>query len=185
MVEDRHVGPRSTLLLVVIALLVAAVLPGTVHSAGRAGSTGTSLAELEGGVLAELNSIRVDHGLKPLRLNPALSAAARQHTFEMLADGYFEHESANGLSFWRRIQQFYARGSKGRWSVAENLLWSGGEIGAQRALDAWMASPGHRQNILTAKYREIGIAAVYSSTSSGEFGGSSVTLITTDFGVRG
>ena len=103
----------------------------------------------------------------------------------MLAVGYFEHDSANGQSFWRRIQHYYSRGAKGRWSVAEDLLWSGGEIGAKRALDAWMASPGHRQNILTAKYREIGIAELYSTTSPGAFGGSPVTLITTDFGVRG
>jgi uncharacterized protein YkwD len=48
-----------------------------------------------------------------------------------------------------------------------------------------MKSAGHRQNILTAKYREIGISAVFSSTSTGAFGGSAVTLITTDFGTRG
>jgi uncharacterized protein YkwD len=185
MVEDKRVVPRTTLLLVVFALLVAALLPATVHSAPSAGSAGTTLADLEGGVLAELNSIRVSRGLRPLKLNPALTAAARQHTFEMLADGYFEHDSANGQAFWRRIQQYYSRGSKGRWSVAENLLWSGGEIGAKRALDAWMASAGHRENILTAKYREIGIAAVYATTASGAFGGAPVTVITTDFGVRG
>jgi uncharacterized protein YkwD len=48
-----------------------------------------------------------------------------------------------------------------------------------------MASPEHRQNILTARWREIGISAIHSDSAPGTFGGRPVTVITTDFGVRG
>ena len=66
-------------------LALAAVLPGTVHSAGHSGQ---SLAVLENGVLAQLNVIRASHGLKPLKLNRELSAAARNHTYDMIAAGF-------------------------------------------------------------------------------------------------
>jgi len=156
-------------------------MPATVHSAGHARQ---SLVTLEGGVLVELNEIRASHGLKPLKLNRELSAAARNHTYDMIAVGYFEHDSINGTPYWKRIQRFYPRSGKAHWSVGENLLWVGGDIAADKAVEAWMNSSGHRKNILSAGWREIGIAAVFSDTAAGEFGGRAVTLITTDFGVR-
>ena len=172
---------RAAFLTCLITLLVGALAPGAVLPAV---DSRTSMAALEGGVLAELNDVRAANGLRPLRLSPALSAAARQHTSEMLADGYFEHESFGGWPFWKRIQRFYARGNYDRWSVGENLLWSSADIRAKKAVELWMASPGHRENILAPTWREIGIAAVHADSSVGTFGGGAVTVITTDFGVR-
>jgi uncharacterized protein YkwD len=68
--------------------------------------------------------------------------------------------------------------------VGENLIWCSPSIRAKKAVELWMASSGHRQNILSKTWREIGIAAVFSSTSRGTYGGGPVTVITTDFGVR-
>jgi uncharacterized protein YkwD len=48
----------------------------------------------------------------------------------------------------------------------------------------WMASPGHRENILTPSWRQIGIAVAFEPDAPGVFGGHSATLVTTDFGVR-
>src|SRR6266511_4678793 len=58
----------------------------------------TVRAALAAGVLTKLNAIRVSHGLVPLVLNAQLSAAATQHSTEMLARGYFAHESRDGTS---------------------------------------------------------------------------------------
>jgi uncharacterized protein YkwD len=143
------------------------------------------MAALEGGVLAQLNGIRTAHGLRPLTVNPQLSAAALRHTADMLADGTFEHESPGGTSFSERIRSFYGQAGKNRWAVGENLLWSAPVVGPKRALQVWMASPGHRENILSPTWREIGIAAEHADTSLGVFGGGAVTVITTDFGARG
>src|SRR6476619_4313802 len=82
-----------------------------------------TLTGLETGVLSQLNGIRATHGLKPLRLNARLSAAAAQHSREMGTAGYFEHESRDGTAFWKRIDRFYASNRYGYWSVGENLLW--------------------------------------------------------------
>ena len=47
-----------------------------------------------------------------------------------------------------------------------------------------MASPEHRANILTARWREIGVSAVHVAAAPGVYHGLDVTIVTTDFGVR-
>ena len=54
----------------------------------------------------QLNAIRASHGLVRLKLNATLSAAAEGHSAEMLADGYFAHNSHNGSPFWKRLQMW-------------------------------------------------------------------------------
>ena len=68
--------------------------------------------------------------------------------------------------------------------MGENLLWSTGGLDASRALKVWMASPGHRKNILTPRWREVGLSAVSVAAAPGVFGGRNVVIITSDFGVR-
>jgi uncharacterized protein YkwD len=143
-----------------------------------------SLSALEQGVLADLNGLRKEHGLAPLRVSSSLSAAARQHSSEMGARGYFSHSSANGASFDKRISRYYPMGRSRYWSVGENLLWSSPDVDAGGALEMWWNSPEHRKNMLTARWREIGISAVHVAAAPGTYGGREVTIVTTDFGVR-
>jgi uncharacterized protein YkwD len=171
--------------LVCVVGIVAAAIAIAPASATPSGSrTRVQLTALESGVLQELNQIRVAHHLVPLKLSATLTAAADQHTQEMVAKGYFAHESANGSSFWKRVQRYYPSTRYGYWSVGENLLWSSPDVDPHRALDLWMSSPEHRANILTARWREIGVAAVHAQAVPGAFEGLDVTVITTDFGVR-
>jgi uncharacterized protein YkwD len=102
----------------------------------------------------------------------------------MAAQGYFAHESADGSAFWKRIQHFYPSGSSGYWSVGENLLWSSPDVDPAQALQLWLASPEHRANLLTARWREIGVSAVHVTAAPGTYNGLDVTIVTTDFGVR-
>jgi uncharacterized protein YkwD len=169
-------------LVVVLAAAVAvlgaaAATPSSTHRATR-------LSTLEVGVLDQLNRIRVQHGLVPLRLNARLTAAATQHSREMGLDGYFAHNSVDGTAFWKRIERWYSPGGYGYWSVGENLLWSSPDVDPQRALDLWMHSPEHRANILAPRWREIGVSAVHLMAAPGAYHGLAVTIITTDFGVR-
>jgi uncharacterized protein YkwD len=144
----------------------------------------TSLSTLEQGVLAEINSVRKEHGLAPLHLSASLSAAARQHSGEMATRGYFSHDSANGSSFDKRIARYYPLGHSSYWSVGENLLWSSPDVDPSGALNMWWNSPEHRKNMLTARWREIGVSAVHVPAAPGTYGGRAVTIVTTDFGVR-
>jgi uncharacterized protein YkwD len=165
--------------LVAVAAVVAPTLatPAPLHG-GRAPSA------LEASVLHELNAVRIEHGLRPLRLNGELRGAAAQHSREMLADGYFEHASRDGTAFWERIGRWYGAGGHTRWAVGENLLWSSPDVTPAAAVARWMASPEHRANILGARWREVGVSALHVAHAPGAYHGLPVTIVTTDFGAR-
>lgn len=169
----------------IVAALLIALVAVPAAFARRATVRQTNLETLDVGVLVQLNAIRTAHGLVPLKLNATLSSAAAGHSSEMLVDGYFAHDSMSGTPFWKRLTAYASSAPHGSWSVGENLLWSSPEVDAVKALQLWMASPEHRQNILTARWREIGIAAIHADSAPGTYGGRPVTVITTDFGVRG
>jgi uncharacterized protein YkwD len=143
------------------------------------------LTSLESNVLSQLNEVRVEHGLSPLRLSRSLTAAANQHCVEMVADGFFDHPSANGSQFSARIRQYYDSSGLKTWSVGENLLWTAGSPRAVHVVDMWMASPEHRANLLSPTWREIGISVVSSANAPGVFENRRVTVVATDFGSRG
>jgi len=141
------------------------------------------LSALEAGIVARMNAQRTARGLRPLRVSRGLTAAANYHCHQMGLFGFFEHESRNGTPFWRRIERFYPSG-RGYWSVGENILYESPDATVTSAVHDWMASPPHRQNILTREYREVGVAAVHFASAPGAFGGRPVTIVTADFGVR-
>jgi uncharacterized protein YkwD len=142
-----------------------------------------TLSAFDRGLIAEVNAVRTAHGLAALRVSAGLMSAALAHSEEMGADGYFAHESPNGAAFWRRIRRFYPPTGAG-WSVGENLLWASPEIDVHGALAAWLASPEHRANLLTPRWRQLGVAVVRRSNAPGVYGGQTVAIVTMDFGAR-
>src|SRR4051794_34071303 len=116
-------GGGKTLVAVVCALALTAVAaPSALSSSSSRHASAAeraSAAALESGVVRELNQIRRQHGLVLLRASTRLAAAAEQHSQEMADDGYFDHASADGTSFWQRIRQWYPSGG-GSWAVGEN-----------------------------------------------------------------
>ena len=175
-------GVRALPLIALVALLAVLACPATATPSTARGTT--SVSSLESGVLRELNKIRTQHGLAPLKLSVRLTAASAQHSREMGADGYFEHASHDGTVFWKRIGRWYGQHGFHYWSVGENLLWSSPNVDPAAALQLWMSSPEHRANILTARWREIGVSAVHVAAAPGAYKGLEVTIITTDFGIR-
>jgi uncharacterized protein YkwD len=175
---------RIAILALAIALTLLSVFAAGAGAASKPARTLAAADQLESQVLAELNKIRRQHGLTPLRLSRPLSAAADAHSRAMGTLGFFDHDSRDGSEFWKRVQRFYGPDGYKTWSVGENLLWSSGTLSASAALKLWMRSPGHRRNILTARWREIGLSALKVSSAPGVFGGRDVVIITSDFGVR-
>ena len=174
---------RSGLLLVLIATL-ALSLGGAASASGSTASTLTRATSLEELVLQEINALRAAHGRRPLSPSTALERAADRHSRSMALLGFFAHESKNGTPFWQRVKQYYFASSK-TWTVGENLAMFGGiSPSAQSIVTAWMASPGHRANLLRPSYRDAGIAIVHHPTAGGVFGGRSTWVVTLDFGRR-
>ena len=175
----RRPGLRSFLpAAAAVLLLVPAV--GAAADAPRM----TPADRLESAVLDELNLVRLEHGLRELSLSAQLTEAAETHSREMLAAGFFAHESRDGTSFARRIRGFYKPSAARRWKVGENLIWRARRLTARRAVAAWMASPGHRENLLAPEFREVGIAALRARGAPGVYGRRRVVVLTVDFGTR-
>ena len=129
-------------------------------------------------VICLVNVERTSRGLKALKRDRDLAQAARGHTRDMVANHYFEHTSPNGDSLGDRIRQAgYGKPGDG-WKVGENLGWGTGARATPNSLvDAWLNSAGHKQNMLTGAYRELGVGvAVGAPTAGTELPGATYTL---------
>ena len=133
-------------------------------------------------IALQINVVRGQAGLRPLRNNDDLIAAARAHSVEMATRGYFSHDSADGGSMVDRLRASYVE--RRRWTVGENLLWSSPGVSDVRAVRLWMASPEHRAIILTAGWEDVGCSSIHTPTAPGVFDNQPVTVVTCDFGVR-
>lgn len=175
---------RLTRTVLILALVVLGIGASGAGAAGGSSRSLTAADQLESQVLVELNKVRRDHGLAPVKSSRPLTLAADAHSRAMGTFGFFQHESRDGSAFWKRVQKFYGPGKAGSWSVGENLLWSTEGLDAATALKLWMASPKHRENILTPRWREVGLSAVSVPAAPGVYGGRDVTIVTSDFGAR-
>jgi uncharacterized protein YkwD len=164
------------------AVLAAFVAPS--QGSARPQTSAVPESQLQGALLAQINAFRSAHGLVRLRVSTPLDRVADGHSAQMARLGYFSHDSANGQSFSSRIAQVYSPRGFRSWSVGENLVWGGPDIGAVRAFRLWLSSPPHRANLLNARWREVGLGAVHSASAPGVYGGGPATIVTADFGAR-
>jgi uncharacterized protein YkwD len=120
--------------------------------------TGATLNRAARSTLCLLNAQRAAHGLRRLQLNSALGRSARRYAHSLVAHRFFSHVSPGGQTLQARMSRSgYLRGANG-WAYGENLAWgSGTQATPAHIVAAWMASPGHRANILSARWRNIGV----------------------------
>lgn len=124
------------------------------------------------GVLEWTNANRGENGFAPLTLNTELNAAAKAKVDDMFARQYFEHVSPDG----RGPADLAETAGYEYVTVGENLALGNYEDD-QDLVQAWMDSPGHRANILTDDFTEIGIAV-----GKGTFEGETTWLAVQSFG---
>ena len=174
---------RATLMLSLLLALSGAVA-GTTHAADATPATTERLQALDGQILMRLNATRASHGLRPLVVSSALEDAAVAHSRALIQAGVFQHDSPDGTSFVERLKHFYSPSGYATWTAGENLLYNTASIDADTAIQAWLDSPPHRDNMLDPEWREVGIGSVHASTAGGTFGGDPTWVITMDFGAR-
>jgi uncharacterized protein YkwD len=122
-------------------------------------------------LLQDTNKIRKENGLNSLRLNTALSEAARQKAEHMFKEGYWAHVAPDGTEPWDFIlKQNYDYTYAGE-NLAKNFSVS------DEVVEAWYNSPSHRENLLGTHYTEIGFAVV-----NGKLNGYETTLVVQMFG---
>lgn len=100
-----------------------------------------------------LAAIRSGNGLPPLRPDPKLEKAALRQAGYMARAGRMTHNTGIGKGFAARMK---AGGIEG--AAAENVAH--GRIGLDRLFAMWMASSGHRRNMLDPRFAHFGLASV-------------------------
>ena len=182
--------PRNLVLpiLLVLALLALALsVPSAAEAASPCKTWGKTTPEkLRTGqarkaVLCLINKQRDQAGLPALDRNKKLQKAAQRHNERMDGTGCFSHECPGEAPLGTRLDG-YLSGGLSAWGIGENVAWGGGELGTPEAIvKAWMNSPGHRANILSRDWREVGVGFSSGSPSSGN---ANAGIYTTDFGLR-
>jgi uncharacterized protein YkwD len=189
--------PRLTRIVMTAGLLSVAIVPSAnaagpktsgAHAARAcAGAhripTSATLQRAARSTLCLLNAQRAAHGLRRLRPNRALRHSARRYARSLVVNRFFSHVAPNGQTLQARVSRSgYLRGAGG-WSYGENLAWGAASRAAPaRIVAAWMTSPGHRANILSARWRHIGIGIAPGAPVSGV--GHAASYVT-HFGWRG
>jgi uncharacterized protein YkwD len=112
--------------------------PTMTGSVSGAGSSETSLSQVESTVIAKTNAARARSGLPPLAADGQLMNGARTHARWMAQNRNLSHGSG----------------------VAENIGM--GQTSASEAVASWMQSSGHRANILDGGHTRIGVAMAHS-----------------------
>ena len=105
----------------------------------------------------------------PLYFDSALNEAAEYHTQDMVESGQFSHDSSDGTPFATRLAQYYHDSGY----VGENIAYGYGG-GYNTVLRGWMCSTaGHRANIMSGDYNELGTGAL-SDYYTQDFGAGTV-----------
>lgn len=161
---------NSSLLIIIVLLLFSTWFSVLVNSTSPQ-VLGISYSISDQELLILINEKRLENGLEPLKLNSELTKAAQSKADHMFQNNYWAHFAPDKTSPWKFILEsgydyIYA---------GENL--AKGFVNSKDAVDAWMNSPTHRDNILSSQYEDVGFAIV-----EGNLQGEETVLIVELFG---
>lgn len=139
---------RFTRLPAAAAAIAALAVPVSAPDHASACGAGV-LATEEAGLVKLVNDIRAGSGLSRLKTKVLLRSSARRHSTTMASTGNLEHQVRDGRLTWAPLGV----------AAGENVALAGG---SREALQLMLGSPPHRQNLMMATWRSIGIGAVTS-----------------------
>lgn len=127
----------------------------------RAGPPGAKPRDWRADMLRLINAERRKAGAPPLCLNKKLSAAAAAHSADQAARQTLSHVGGDGSNAGTRMDR-----AGYRWQTwAENVAQGYASVPAVMA--GWLASPGHRANLLNPAFRHIGLARAGDAARGG------------------
>jgi uncharacterized protein YkwD len=175
--------PRRRLATVAALAALALCAPATASADDCAGAdvvpAADNVAVVGQATLCLLNQQRAAHGLGALAENATLSNASTGYSQRMVGQGFFAHESPDGGTLVDRLTGAGYLGSDDAWVVGENIGWGQGALATARSMvSAWMESPGHRANLLSGDYTEVGLGLALGTPVDQTWG----ATYTTDFG---
>ncbi|QHW34972.1 serine protease [Paenibacillus rhizovicinus] len=125
---------------------------GTGVGTGTGAGAGTGVnSNIANQILAKVNAERAKAGVQALTLSTSLNKVAQAKSADMRDKGYFDHQSPTYGSPFDMMKSFGVNYSY----AGENI--AAGQQSVDAVMTAWMNSPGHRQNILSANYTQLGV----------------------------
>lgn len=143
---------RCGLLLLATLTLLSACSSIVPPAKGPSGSSMTGITPIQlsqGNILSAINGTRAANGKPPLRYNVKLESAARSQANLMAAKDTLSHDL--GVTLRQRVTTAGYDGA-----VGENV--AGGQSTLDQAISGWLASPAHRDTLLSSKFQEFGLA---------------------------
>jgi uncharacterized protein YkwD len=156
--------------------------------AGLVPTAADQMTRVESATRCLVSRERTKRGLKRLKFNSNLKASADYQADDMLKHKYFDHTRPGGRAFADRILDFGYDPDRSGYGLGENLAWASASIAAPRKMvGLWMRSPAHRKNILTRKFRDQAVSALWSNGGVGgayEDSNGPFVIFVNQFGVR-
>lgn len=177
-------GATTVALVTVLSLAVSGSLAAPTETRARAETP------IESQVVAAINAYRASQGATSLADSAVLATLARAHSQDMLALGYFGHDSPSGETAAQRLGTFFERegyGQDGHLPVGENIALAPGAGDANAFLQTWLGDPDHRAILLGEGegplYANVGVGVATSDSAPGVYAGrGQVSVVTVVFG---
>lgn len=162
---------QETMLIFVALLFVGSFFVGTIHKS-HPEVLGVSVNMSVEDLLLLTNVQRQQNHLPVLQLNGQLIAAAQAKAANMFSENYWAHNSPSGKTPWDFIH-----------GAGYNYIYAGENLArgfstAQDTVNAWMASPDHRENMLSPNYTDVGFAVAQGNLT----GDTNTVLVVEEFG---
>lgn len=137
-------------------------VPSSRTSTGTSTSGSAAQSSYADQVVTLVNQQRAKAGLKPLAVDKSLAVMALDKAKDMYNNHYFDHTSPTYGSPFTMMKSYGISFTY----AGENIAM--GQKTPQEVMNAWMNSPGHKQNILSPNYTKIGVG-YYNSEWVQEF----------------
>lgn len=138
--------------------------PVTVEAAATISPAFDDATAIERRAFEQTNLARVENGLAPLAWDAELCRMARAHSERMALQGFFSHETPEGLQLKARA---HAGGILHFRVIGENIAYNKGyDDPGGFAVERWMTSSGHRANMLYGGFQASAIGSYVSADGS-------------------
>jgi len=147
--------------------------------------TADNLEQIREAVICLHNEARSKAGVAPLGSDSRLSDSAEAHAHDMVAQGYFAHDSLSGFDPFDRMRKTGYIGRGIIWNAGESIAWASGASTTPRTIvDSWMGATSQRLTMLAPDFKDIGVGVALGAPVERDPNASPAVTYTVDYGWR-
>jgi hypothetical protein len=167
-----------------------AALAGAAHASAACPNADTlptadNLPEIRTALICLHNEERDRAKVALLRSDARLTTAAERHASDMVAQGYFGHDTPSGIDPFDRMRRTGYIGPGIVWNAGETIAWASGAFATPRhVMGAWLKSTSQRLTLLAPDFRHIGVGISLGAPVERDANASPAVTYTVDYGWR-